>query len=437
MSSRKSKLDLLVKVRYQNPLPVPPCPPKLLDIPTNPKRYTRPEFLDAATNEALLSMVVDAECGMPLDLGKWEALWEDGADDRALNPDPRNSPVLDPKDQALLLDPPGSAVDFGRHHGHGGHGGHHTSGVTPPMPAHVPWLRKTEYISRDSSAPAPRPAAADIANFQNESVDISREAQLASIENSFAAALSAEQLDALRHPTKPRLRAVAAYEVLPDADVWANAYDLFRFSERPGERGPELDDPRLDCAIMRPMESDGDHFLTYYLTKEDDAAEQFKDSRADPRGIESLQEEEEATDFHFVRDYEVVKVEQEVPNEFLLVFDDGDITSTSSPNGLSGESGEARRAGAYYKAIERKMLLKKKRTEPIERFRDKWALVRVAHVPPSQEEAEERAEAHAEVRDPMYLLHSADAEGEDDVDVDVDGDADADGEGEVVVGAAG
>ena len=76
-----SKLDLLVKVRYQNPLPAPPCPPKLLDIPTNPKRYTRPEFLDAATNEALLPMVVDAECGMPLDLGKWEALWEDGADD--------------------------------------------------------------------------------------------------------------------------------------------------------------------------------------------------------------------------------------------------------------------------------------------------------------------------------------------------------------------
>jgi hypothetical protein len=77
-----SKLDLLAKVRYQNPLPAPPCPPKLLDIPTNPKRYTRPEFLDAATNEALLPMVVDAECGMPLDLGKWEALWEDGADDR-------------------------------------------------------------------------------------------------------------------------------------------------------------------------------------------------------------------------------------------------------------------------------------------------------------------------------------------------------------------
>jgi RNA polymerase II-associated factor 1 len=63
--------------------------------------------------------------------------------------------------------------------------------------------------------------------------------------------------------------------------------------------------------------------------------------------------------------------------------------------------------------------------------------VRVAHVPPSQEEAEERGDALAEVRDPMYLLHSADAEGEDDIDADGDGDADADGEGDAVIGAAG
>ena len=61
-----------------------------------------------------------------------------------------------------------------------------------------------------------------------------------------------------------------------------------------------------------------------------------------------------------MRDYEVVKVEQEVPNEFLLVFDDGDLTS-STTNGPNDD--ETRRAGAYYKMIERKMLLKKKRTE--------------------------------------------------------------------------
>ncbi|KAH9019317.1 Paf1-domain-containing protein [Lactarius deliciosus] len=352
MSSRKSKLDLLVKVRYQNPLPAPPCPPKLLDIPTDPKRYTRPEFLDAATNEALLPMI----------------------------------------DQALLLDPAGGTADFGRGN-HNSHLNSHSSG-TPPVAAHVSWLRKTEYISRDSSAPAHRAAATADPTGMNDSVDVSREAQLASIESSFGAAHgSSDELGTLRHPTKPRLRAVATYEVLPDADVWANA--------GPGERGPELDDPRLDCAIMRPMESDGDHFLTYYLTKDDDSADQFKNSRADPRGVDALQEEEDATEFHFVRDYEVVKVEQEVPNEFLLVFDEGernDIDYGDGDGDGDGSAGGVRPAGAYYKLIERKMLLKKKRTEPIERFRDKWALVR-------------RAEALAEVRDPMYLLQSADAGG--------------------------
>ena len=76
-----SKLDLLVRVRYSNPLPAPPCPPKLLNIPTNPMRYAKPEFLNDLANETPLPMIVDAECGMPLDLGKWECLWEEAADD--------------------------------------------------------------------------------------------------------------------------------------------------------------------------------------------------------------------------------------------------------------------------------------------------------------------------------------------------------------------
>ncbi len=76
-----SKLDLLVRVRYSNPLPPPPCPPKLLDIPTDPTRYSRPEFLQGIASDVPLPMIVDAECGMPLDLAKWDCLWEENADD--------------------------------------------------------------------------------------------------------------------------------------------------------------------------------------------------------------------------------------------------------------------------------------------------------------------------------------------------------------------
>lgn len=32
---------------------------------------------------------------------------------------------------------------------------------------------------------------------------------------------------------------------------------------------------------MRPMESDGDHFLSYYLTQKDEDAIQFKHNRAE------------------------------------------------------------------------------------------------------------------------------------------------------------
>jgi RNA polymerase II-associated factor 1 len=44
-------------------------------------RYTRPEFVNELVNETPLPIIVDAELGMPLDLGKWECLWEEGADD--------------------------------------------------------------------------------------------------------------------------------------------------------------------------------------------------------------------------------------------------------------------------------------------------------------------------------------------------------------------
>lgn len=154
-----SKLDLLVRVRYSNPLPAPPCPPKLLQIPTNPNRYARPEFLGEIANDTPLPMIVDAECGMPLDLGRWECLWEEGGDDSgalvltassvcefwlscepALNPDPQKLPILDPRDRMLLEDPSSSA----RAHVNGGPS-------APSLPQHVAWLRKTEYISRENT----------------------------------------------------------------------------------------------------------------------------------------------------------------------------------------------------------------------------------------------------------------------------------------------
>ncbi|KAF9785156.1 RNA polymerase II-associated [Thelephora terrestris] len=389
MASKKSKIDLLVRVRYSNPLPAPPCPPKLLDIPTNPMRYARPEFLETLANDTPLPMIVDAECGMPLDLGLWECLWTDDGDDSALNPDPKNLPKLDPKDQFLLGDSTGSSLFVS------------TSAPGSSTPHAVPtvtWLRKTEYItSREGNT---RPSSSqDQKNLAETSVDISRSAQIRDIEASFEACATTFDLSSLKHPNKPNITAVSSYEIFPNVEIWANTYDLFKFSERPGERPPDVEDPRLDCAIMRPMESDGDHFLSYYLTQKDEDVVQFKQNRVEhmqqslAENFDDDEVEKPVTPFLFVRDYETVKVEQEVPNEFLLLFDDDSQPPT-----------------ANYKNIERKIILKKKRVNPQETY-DKWDVINVTHVGMNKEEV---AEALAEVKDPMYFLGRAelDAEGE-------------------------
>lgn len=61
-----------------------------------------------------------------------------------------------------------------------------------------------------------------------------------------------------------------------------------------------------------------------------------------------------------MRDYEVMRVEQEVPNEFLLVLDDG-VGESESTADEDIKPSRPRAKGAYYKNIERKMVLKKRR----------------------------------------------------------------------------
>lgn len=71
-----SKLDLLVRVRYSNPLPPPPFPPKLINIPTHPSRYARFDYTSKLADETPFPMIVDAELGMPIDLSKFDELWD-------------------------------------------------------------------------------------------------------------------------------------------------------------------------------------------------------------------------------------------------------------------------------------------------------------------------------------------------------------------------
>jgi len=398
MSSKKSKLDLLVRVRYSNPLPAPPCPPKLLNIPTNSSRYTNVNFTSELANSTPLPMVIDADCGMPIDLLQWECLWMENGDDSELNPDPKNLPPLDPKD-AYLIAESSAAVN-----------GLKASSSSSNI-HHVPWLRKTEYISRETTRPVHTP---ELKMHAAVSVDISPEAQISNIEKSFKKVNEDFDLSKLDYPGKPHLKAVDSWEVFPDADIWANAYDLFKFSERPGDRPIEQEDPRLDHALLRPMESEGEHFLAYYLLKDEDAIPSLEEQRT--LAIESDNPEPSAhTVFQFVRDYETVKIEQDIANEFILVFQDDE----DADEGLFEDTSKRPKA-AYYKNIERKINLKKKRVNKYEAaYSDKWDAIQLSHTPFLQEELDEREEQEAEVKDPLFMFRTDEQVEEPDEEPDV------------------
>jgi hypothetical protein len=44
-------------------------------------RYAKPEFLNTLASNTPLPMIVDADCGMPLDLAKWDSLWVEHGND--------------------------------------------------------------------------------------------------------------------------------------------------------------------------------------------------------------------------------------------------------------------------------------------------------------------------------------------------------------------
>lgn len=93
--------------------------------------------------------------------------------------------------------------------------------------------------------------------------------------------------------------------------------------------------------------------MAYYLAKDEDSTDFERQRFEKDDGVT------EPVPFHFVRDYVASKVEHDMSNEFLIVIDEGD--TVQRPLLSSAHTPVPRAKGVYYKNIERKMFLKKKR----------------------------------------------------------------------------
>jgi RNA polymerase II-associated factor 1 len=220
----------IARIRYQNPLPPPPFPPKLLNIPTPIDPYTTPEYTSLLAQQQPPNIDIDAEGGMPLDLAIIPGLFE--GDESGTSPtiydtyclglysDPLKG-ELHPKDKALLKSPE-SATTPSRSHSH----------------IAVPFLRRTEYIATEKhSTPTTtgnilrgtRRPSLQVAQQELDNVFEDPSAQIRMIEQMFKDA----ETDWIgkEHPKKRGVTCVDSWEVLPDRGRIGQALLLMRFQD--------------------------------------------------------------------------------------------------------------------------------------------------------------------------------------------------------------
>nr|XP_031859927.1 uncharacterized protein CI109_004534 [Kwoniella shandongensis]KAA5526999.1 hypothetical protein CI109_004534 [Kwoniella shandongensis] len=408
------KSDLLVRVRYLNPLPNPPFPPKLLNVSTDINRLGEPSYLDPLAASTPLPMLVDSEMGMPLDLNAYDGVWE--GKEESLNPQLDAGRVHHPIDVALLAPfnaPPAINGD-----------------AKPALTTDVSWMRNSSYLTRKNNAKR-REAAESRAEAV---VDASEAAQLMAIDKSFSD-IHAQEAKDIRHPDskKKALRVVESYDILPDDDSWPNSYMIIRFPERPTAAtalnpAAGASSPRLAKAIMRPVVDDEQQMMEFYLPQEehlaklDDAYERAVDkeplenilalSAEDPLDPK-IDEVFPNAVYDRIRTYEVVSANP--PSKEVLVAFQEDDEETDRPN--------KRRKGVYYKQITFRTLLRKtraKRRGEVETRGDLWDKTRVGFRIPEEREVEDRQTARGQVQDPTWAsaelrrLHGGDnmAEGQ-------------------------
>ncbi|CAK3815999.1 RNA polymerase II-associated 1 [Lecanosticta acicola] len=266
MASSQQKVvhqDYIARIRYSNALPPPPNPPKLLDIPgtgLSGGQYTSAGYASRLAREQPLNIEADAELGMPIDLIGIPGIFD--GDERAIST--RSGPqTLHPADKALLK--PVAALG------------------KPNAGGAVSFLRRTEYTASQSTQHFTSSTSKDLVKLRNDGkkrkpsvnkedpINIMRniikgfdiaypkdvyrgEDSTTNLRGAPATDQEAKAWSNPRHPSKPDLKLLDSYPILPDLDAIPSTgfYMVMRFNGNPVDKSRKYDE-RLDTAILRPV----------------------------------------------------------------------------------------------------------------------------------------------------------------------------------------
>ncbi|KAJ2698950.1 hypothetical protein H4218_002937 [Coemansia sp. IMI 209128] len=451
--SRSVGKEFLCKVRYQNPLPEVPFPPKLLPIPPtyvdpNAGSYSQArlhhyvEYRHTTLEEATpYHMFVDADYGMPIDPCLLGAFDEERG---ATGPMPQE---LDEKDRFLLNLPTANMASNGTIDAASANG----SGPQTPAssaPLHTGGAPETTTATGLGQHPGARKAGLQRTSSNlKRKFDHSLEGQLQAIDESFKYfAKYSDQVDGeqallrdLRHPTNSSLRAVEAVPIFPDDELWPNTYSVYSFDAAPepeytldkkNRLGVEelraLANGARESMVFRPRTEknafgEDDKWIECFLPASEDTARRVRRRLMEAGSVRS---DDEGVEYRFEksRDYNIIPITTQRQDFFMITYKPA--TDSSTPT-------------ARYVPIKQRVMLKRRQIPPSARQLDMFDDPQ--HVTNldlqwrdfSEEELQDRLSAsstlHEVIREEIIHMASARVDDDSKEDIDIDDDLFSDG----------
>ncbi|KMQ92787.1 rna polymerase ii-associated factor 1-like protein [Lasius niger] len=297
----EKRSELICRVKYCNTLPDIPFDPKFITYPFEPTRFIQynPTSLERNYKYEVLT---EHDLGVEIDL---------------INKDTYAGEVnaqLDPADEKLLEEDVLTPQDSKRSR-------HHARSVS--------WLRRTEYISTESTRFQPQTADKVEAkvgysikkNFKEETLYMDRDSQIKAIEKTF----EDNKKPIERHYSKPNVVPVEVLPVYPDFKLWKYPCAQVIFDSDPAPTGrsvPAQIEEMSQAMIRGVMDESGEQFVAYFLPLDETLEKRRRDFTA---GIDYADEEE--YEYKMAREYnwnvksKASKGYEE--NYFLVIRQDG------------------------------------------------------------------------------------------------------------------
>ncbi|CCC68836.1 hypothetical protein NCAS_0B07520 [Naumovozyma castellii] len=335
------KQEYIAKIKYQNNLPPPLLPPKLLTYSFNPaEAVDSPQLLTSLYTKTNVTPLIklNNDLGMPLDLIQIPGLLNNNDTKLLYGFDNIN---LHPEDRVLLRDP---RVDR----------------LTKTDISKVNFLRRTEYVSstiasqqrNDDFNANNKRKLKELEMEQNETLSASQVVQ--KVENTFDSMTSeANDLTKLVHPIKKKLKAVKTWNLLPDTASMDQSYFTLRLVGSAALDKKERDKLALSTAIFRPVELEEDEWISMYTTdkKDSNILTNLVEKNIDDAKVLDDEVDHKTFKFKRLRDFDMKQVPQANPNTGAF----GELAIV-----LNNEKGIA-----YYKPLRPRIELRRRRVNDV------------------------------------------------------------------------